>query len=257
MTEPAEPAEPAVERRAESALQPAAPAAATATIGDELPLSGAKRRSRAQRVRRTLTEWVVIIAAAVLFALVLRAFLVAAFYIPSESMIPTLKVKDRVLVNKLAYHFHAVHRGDIVVFTRPKNLVGQDEIKDLVKRVVGLPGETIEGRGGGIYIDGRLLAQPYLPKDVRSRTFGPQTVPPDSYFVLGDNRQYSKDSTYFGPIRRSEIVGRVFLRFLPFGRIGFIGPSYLIPVLVAAALALLASVLVAVIPRSSRRARAP
>src|SRR3954463_10850204 len=111
---------------------------------------------------KSAVEWVVIVAAALLAALLIKTFLLQAFYIPSDSMNPTLVQRDRVLVNKLSYHFHDVHRGDVVVFTRPP---GEDDarIKDLIKRVVALPGETVEGRDGSVVIDGRALKEPYIP----------------------------------------------------------------------------------------------
>jgi signal peptidase I len=114
-----------------------------------------------------------------------------------------------------------VHRGDIVVFEAPP---GQEtaEIHDLVKRVIGLPGETIEGRGGRIYIDGDLLEEPYLPDGAASKTFPAYDVPAGSLFVLGDNRLASKDSTIFGPISEDLIVGRVFFRVWPLTRLGFL-----------------------------------
>jgi signal peptidase I len=170
---------------------------------------------------RAAMEWGILIVAALLIAIVIRTFVFQAFYIPSESMVPTLKVGDRVLVNKLSYKLHDPRRGDIVVFKAPPAAATAD-IKDLVKRLVGLPGETIEGKNGRIYINGKALSEPYLPKDVKSRTFGPEKVPPDSYFMLGDNRQYSKDSTFFGPIKRNQFIGRVFMRIWPPGRLGFL-----------------------------------
>jgi signal peptidase I len=136
-------------------------------------------------------------------------------------MVPTLKVGDRVLVNKLSYDLHDPRRGDIVVFHAPKSAQTAD-IKDLVKRIVGLPGETIEGKSGRVYINGRLLSEPYLPAGVRSRDFGPVKVPPDAYFMLGDNRQFSKDSIYFGAIKRDKLIGRVFLRIWPPSHLGFL-----------------------------------
>lgn len=130
------------------------------------------------------------------------------FYIPSEAMVPTLKIGDHVLVNKAAYEHAAPKRGDIVVFKAPPAAASAN-IQYLVKRVVGMPGETIEGRDGRIYFDGQLLDEPYLSKHVESRTFGPDVIPRGEYFMLGDNRQNSKDSTFFGPIRRSALLGRV------------------------------------------------
>ena len=170
---------------------------------------------------RAAIEWGILIVAALVIAIVIRTFVFQAFYIPSESMVPTLRVGDRVLVNKLSYKLHDPRRGDIVVFKAPPAAETAD-IKDLVKRVVGLPGETIEGKDGRIFINGTVLSEPYLPKDVKSRTFGPEKVPPDSYFMLGDNRQYSKDSTFFGPIKRDKFIGRVFMRIWPPSHLGFL-----------------------------------
>lgn len=196
--------------------------------GDVLPAPtdaaghvGGRRERRRKDVRRQVVEWVVLIACALAIALVIKTFVFQAFYIPSPSMVPTLEVHDRVLVNKLSYHLHPVHRGDIVVFKAPPGVESAD-IQDLVKRVIGLPGDTVEGRGGHIYIDGRLLKESYLPAGTESKTFGPEHVPAHSYFVLGDNRPSSKDSTVFGPISRSLIVGRVFVRIWPLSRLGFL-----------------------------------
>jgi signal peptidase I len=189
-------------------------------VGEPIaPLSsGQSRRSRSGRAA---LEWGILLVAALVIAIVIRTFVFQAFYIPSESMVPTLKIGDRVLVNKLSYKLHDPRRGDIVVFKAPPAAATAD-IKDLVKRLVGLPGDSIEGKDGKIYINGRALSEPYLPKGTQSRTFGPQKVPPNSYFMLGDNRQYSKDSTFFGPIKRSDFIGRVFMRIWPASHLGFL-----------------------------------
>lgn len=183
------------------------------------PGHGTKRRHLAT-VSAAAVEWTVLIVAAVVIAVVVRAFVFQAFYIPSESMVPTLKIGDRVLVNKLSYQLHDPERGDVVVFKAPPAAATGD-VKDLVKRIVGLPGDTIEGRDGRIYINGKLLTEPYLPAGTQSRTFGPEHVPPDGYFMLGDNRQFSKDSTFFGAIKRSELIGREFVRIWPLDRLSF------------------------------------
>jgi signal peptidase I len=125
-----------------------------------------------------------------------------------------------VLVNKLSYKLHDIHRGDIVVFTKPKG--EESDIKDLVKRVIALPGESVEGRDGHIYIDGKLLKEPYLPDGTETSTFGAQPVPSNSIWVMGDNRPASRDSRYFGPIPESSVVGRVFVRIWPPNRLGFL-----------------------------------
>jgi len=186
-----------------------------------------KRRSGT----RTAIEWVILIAAAIGIALLIKTFLFQAFYIPSESMVPTLKVHDRVLVNKLSYKLHPVHRGDIVVFSAPKGPDGKPidpTVKDLVKRVIGLPGDMVSEQGGKVYINGQPLKESYLPAGTVTdcSSFSDphcfskaQPVPPNEYWVMGDNRGYSKDSRYFGPIEKSTIVGRVFIRIWPLNRI--------------------------------------
>lgn len=189
--------------------------------GDVLPgpeISKARRRSNG--ARQTI-EWVVLVIGALLIALLIKTFLFQAFYIPSASMDPTLKVHDRVLVNKLSYHLHSVHRGDIIVFSAPPE-ERTPQIKDLVKRVIGLPGDTIEARDGQIYINDRLLKEPYLPKGTRSDDLPRQVVPAGSYFMMGDNRGASSDSRVFGPIKRSTIIGRAFVKMWPLSRLGFL-----------------------------------
>ena len=169
-------------------------------------------------------EWAILIVCALAIALLIKTFLFQAFYIPSDSMVPTLKTNDRVIVNKLSYKLHPVHRGDIVVFTSPPNV--DPSVKDLVKRVIALPGETVEGRANGhIYINGKVLTEKYLPKGTQpGPSFLPITVPPDSYWVMGDNRSNSRDSRFFPEhfIRKKDIVGRVFLRIWPLNRLGIL-----------------------------------
>ena len=123
------------------------------------------RRGRPRHAKssgRNIAEWAVVLIGAVVIAGLIRAFLFQAFYIPSPSMNPTLVQNDRVVVNKLSYQLHDVHRGDVVVFSRPPGVPKQD--KELIKRVVGLPGETVSLRGGRVYIDGKALDEPYVAK---------------------------------------------------------------------------------------------
>ena len=165
---------------------------------------------------RTVVEWLVIAGGALLVALIIKTFLLQAFYIPSESMTPTLKVNDRVLVNKLSYDLHPIHRGDIVVFKNPPN---QGTVtKDLIKRVIGLPGETVEFRDDHVLINGKVLDEPYLKGGVLTEADGPvakATLGKNQYFVMGDNRPNSHDSRFFGPIPKSLIIGRAFVRVWP------------------------------------------
>ena len=166
-------------------------------------------------------EWGLLVVAAIVIALVIKTFLFQAFYIPSESMSPTLEKNDRVIVNKLSYKLHAVHRGDIIVFKAPPG-VDDPGVKDLVKRVIGLPGETVEGRSDGhVYINGKRLNEPYLNGVRTDPGFARITVPKDEYWVMGDNRPNSRDSRYFPQhfITKHDIVGRVFVRVWPLNRI--------------------------------------
>jgi signal peptidase I len=177
------------------------------------------KRSQPRSSTRNIVEWVAIIAAALLVAVLIKTFLFQAFYIPSGSMEPTLRPGDRVLVNKLSYDLHAIHRGDIVVFKRPPSEANDPTIKDLIKRVIGLPGETISGSGGQVSINGKVLKESYLPRGTSTADFPPTPVPKDQYFVMGDNRGNSKDSRYIGSIPGNLIVGRAFVRVWPLSKL--------------------------------------
>jgi signal peptidase I len=175
-------------------------------------------------LRRTVLEWAAVILGGIVIALVVEAFLVQAFWIPSPSMVPTLEVGDRVLVNKLSYKLHDVHRGDVVVFERPpaaRN--GTDtEIKDLIKRVVAVGGDTLEAQDGRVYVNGELIEEPYLEPGTRTDNLPRQTIPEGQVFVMGDNRENSEDSRFFGPIDEDTIVGRAFVKVLPITDLGWL-----------------------------------
>jgi signal peptidase I len=182
---------------------------------------------------RWILELVSVVVVAILVAVLLRTFVVATYSIPSGSMEPTLQIGDRIVVNKLSYDLHGVDRGNIVVFTTPPNEdCAGPPVADLVKRVIGLPGEIISLQDGNVYIDGRLLPEPFLPANLRSDTYpGPSgnayalhhayRIPEGDVYVMGDNRPESCDSRYWGPIRESTIVGKVDLRIWPLSRLGF------------------------------------
>lgn len=187
-----------------------------------------------------LKELPVLILIAFALAIVLKTFLVQAFYIPSGSMEPTLEPGDRVLVMKA---FDTPARGDIVVFENPRpgkqpdrGIVGgflhwlseglgfaRPADEDFIKRVIGLPGETVELRNGTLLIDGLVVDEPYLRGPVDTRDFGPVEVPKDKLFVLGDNRQNSNDSRYgLGFVPRDKVVGEAFVIIWPPSRIGWL-----------------------------------
>ncbi|MDQ3384423.1 MAG: signal peptidase I [Actinomycetota bacterium] len=174
----------------------------------------AERPSHGGGGLRNTIEWVAIVVGAFAVALVVKTFLIQAFYIPSESMFPTLTEDDRVLVNKLSYRLHDVNRGDLVVFERPPGEPDSD-VKDLIKRVVAVEGETIEERDGALYVDGEPLDEPYLQPGIESNDLTRVVVPADHVFVMGDNRGASRDSRFFGPIEEDLILGRAFVKVWP------------------------------------------
>lgn len=172
--------------------------------------------------RRVVAEWMVILSLALGVALLVRHFVIQTFSIPSLSMSPTLQVKDRLLVEKLAYQYRDVRRGEIIVFKTPKSIQvrNNDKIEDFVKRVVGLPGETVEIKSNVVLINGKPLSEPYLPKGTVTTQDQRIVVPIDEYFVMGDNRAESFDSRGWGTVSRSMIVGRVLYRVYPLSRMG-------------------------------------
>lgn len=167
---------------------------------------------------RALTEWLFVLVGAVVVALILRVFLFQAFWIPSESMEHTLQAEDRVLVNKLSYRLHDVNRGDVVVFRRPDEQAG--EIRDLIKRVVAVEGDVVEAHDNQLHINGEPSVEPYLDEGEVIGDFGPVEVPASEVFLMGDNRDESYDSRFFGTVHEDRIVGRAFVLFWPMSRTG-------------------------------------
>jgi signal peptidase I len=158
-----------------------------------------------------------------MMALGVRHFIAEARYIPSESMLPTLQVNDHLVVEKLSYRFNDPERGDIIVFMPREELQQQNPSfrNAFIKRVIGLPGETVEVFGGRVYVNGVALDEPYTAA-APSYVWGPAVVPDDAYLVLGDNRNNSLDSHFWGYVPRQNIIGRAAVRFWPPDRIGTI-----------------------------------
>lgn len=203
-----------------------------------------KGQREGESEHQTLGEWfrevTLLGLIAVSSALFLTTYVVQAFFIPSESMEDTLQVNDRVLVNKLAYRFGEPAIGDIVVFAAESDQVTEEvpdtvfargfdtvatalglktSAQDLIKRVVAVEGQTVEIDVGLLYVDGEEVTNEPYRKDFRAmQDFGPETVPEDHVFVMGDNRLNSSDSRVFGSIPESSLVGRAFARIWPFDR---------------------------------------
>jgi signal peptidase I len=202
-------------------------------VSDEQQTSGREPAGQkpaataARSWRRPAVEYAIIAVCAIALALLIQAFVVKPYRIPSESMTNTLKVGDRVLVNRVVYHFRHPRRGDIIVFQ--SHAVGMT----LIKRVIGVPGDTLSLSNGSVYVNGRRLNEPYVLRvnGVATATepftdgqpwslAKPYTVPPGHYFVMGDNRSQSDDSRDWGPLPASELIGEAFFRYWPLNRFG-------------------------------------
>ncbi|MGA3147352.1 MAG: signal peptidase I [Acidimicrobiales bacterium] len=246
------------------------------TLGTTLPIGSALRgpipvpsldvgefeagSESATRSSRWVIEWLVVLTVALLLALGVRTYVAQMFFIPSGSMLPTLQIGDRIVVDKLSYHFEGVQRGDVVVFRRPP--LERADYSDLVKRVIGLPGDTVSSVDGRVYIDGKPLSEPWLPDPAPVTSPSPlpypfslnrpYTVPAGDYYVMGDNRTDSEDSRYFGPISGSLIVGKMAFVIWPLSDSAWIVILSVVAVVVAVLL-----VLVLLAPRRALNRRSP
>jgi signal peptidase I len=172
---------------------------------------------------RVATEWLVVVVLAVGGALLLRSFVVQTFSVPSSSMYPTLQIGDRILVDRIPGLAHSIRRGDIIVFHKVPEDQNGDGPEDLVKRVIGLPGDRVSSVGDTVYINGRPLAEPWLHLDAVSpegacaqsafdipKQYSATRIPAGHYFVMGDCRGISDDSRFWGTVPVSLVIGRVF-----------------------------------------------
>lgn len=169
-----------------------------------------------QKIKKAIFEWAETILVALVLALIIRQFYFGVFWIPSESMLPTLKIYDRLIVNKYIYHFKDPKRFQVVVFKYPLNTKN-----DFIKRIIGLPGEKLEIKSGEIYINDQLVEETHsMNRDYAN--FGPIEIPEDKYFVMGDNRPNSADSRFWGFVPRENFHGPAFLKIWPIWELGLI-----------------------------------
>jgi len=183
---------------------------------------------------RVAVDWLVTIVGAIAIVLAIKAWVVNPYRIPSSSMEPTLhcagpsagceaRFSDRVLANRVIYHFRKPRRGEVVVFETPPQATERCGAGGtFVKRLIAGPGETVRvDANGTVFIDGKKLNEPYVERDRRGGQTGTWTVPPGQYFMMGDNRGQSCDSRVWGPVPRENLVGPVFATYWPPNRISF------------------------------------
>ncbi|MGF1568534.1 MAG: signal peptidase I [Nodosilinea sp.] len=172
--------------------------------------------TRPSHAKGALRETVETLGLSLLLAFGIRTFVAEARYIPSGSMLPTLEINDRLIIEKLSYDFGSPQRGDIVVFNPPESLNQKDAF---IKRLIGLPGDQVEVKAGLVYINGEPQQETYIAAKPEYQ-YGPVTVPEDEYLVLGDNRNESFDSHYWGFVPKDHLIGRAAFRFWPPNRVG-------------------------------------
>lgn len=202
------------------------PEESTGLLTSEVPADPAPPEQPSKPRRRALIEWGAIIIIAVLVSFVMRVFAFQTFVIPSISMVPTLQVGDRIIVNKLAISWGTINVGDIVVFKAPTAAVKAcnevEPVTDFVKRVIGVPGDSLKSKGNTIYVNNKPLDETWTHTEPLGQAITPITLKANQYFMMGDNHSDSCDSRMWGTVPRSDIIGKAFLRIWPVSRIGFL-----------------------------------
>jgi signal peptidase I len=181
-----------------------------------------------KKQENSLVELLKTLVSAGILAIGIRSCVAEARYIPSESMLPTLEINDRLIVEKISYHFRKPERGDVIVFSPTDALKQQDYKEAFIKRVIGIPGDVVEVRNSVVYVNGQKLKENYIFEPPNYQ-YPPTKVPPGQYLVLGDNRNNSYDSHYWGFVPFENIIGRATVRFWPPDRIGPLNPQPLYP----------------------------
>jgi signal peptidase I len=181
---------------------------------EDMKVKAVERENKTNQGAFTLRELLQSVLVALFLVVIIKTFIAQLFWIPSRSMEPILLINDRIIVTKFSYWYEEPQRGDIIVFRFPK-----DTSKHLVKRVIGMGGEIISIRNNQVYINGKLLDEPYINNE-KYQDFGPVVVPDDHYFVLGDNRDSSEDSRSWGYVPARLVVGKAQYRYWPLSRVG-------------------------------------
>ena len=198
---------------------PETPAPASSSIVNSGPSVASAMTGRVVSIhslRKEIRVWTRDLLIAIGLALVIIVFLYQPVKVEGTSMAPLLSDQERIFINKFVYRFEPIQRGDVVVFWYPL-----DRTKSFIKRVVGLPGETVEIRQGAVYVNGKVVPEPYVPPQYEDLSdFGPVRVPRDSYFVMGDHRVSSNDSRVFGPVASRFIYGRAVFAYWPVDHFG-------------------------------------
>jgi len=165
---------------------------------------------------RELRVWSRDVAVALTLALIIIVFLYQPVKVEGTSMAPLLSDQERIFINKFVYRFEPIHRGDVVVFWYPL-----DRSQSFIKRVIGLPGQTLQIKEGELYVNGKHVAEPYVPQNYfDDSSYGPIKIPAHDYFVMGDHRDSSNDSRIFGPVPRKYIYGKAVFAYWPFHQFG-------------------------------------
>lgn len=181
-----------------------------------------------EKEENPIVELLKTIVSAAILAFGIRACVAEARYIPSESMLPTLEIDDRLIIEKISYRFRKPERGDVVVFSPTDALKEQDYKEAFIKRVIGIPGDIVEVKNNSVYVNNQKLTEKYI-LNPPNYDYGPIKVPEGEYLVLGDNRNNSYDSHYWGFVPLENLIGRAAFRFWPPDRLGSLNSQPLYP----------------------------